>query len=255
MEQADRPVYRHVIVKRRGYIESVASPEDLRRLRQQVESESPIDDDLKHLFVADTLKKTMHKHMAWAGHGDVDIESSDDGLDPAAAAAEATAMKQRGAERAPVRYKPQEGYIVSRLTALHVPGGGSLPSEPTMLTHPGFSQAANAEASYLECARELQTVFQDFSDRKFQLMDPDLRSGVTLVTVCITPITAAPRADVGLELYCEFHQVTQFGYVDTQGFEVYSEVGAYPIAPPSGMDLMMMMKTSDELGITTAARG
>ena len=122
-----------------------------------------------------------------------------------------------------------------------------------MLMHPGFDQSANAEGSYLACAKELQQVFQEYSDRKFKLVDPDMRAGVTLVTVCITPITAAPRADVGLELYCEFHQVTQFGYVDTQGFEVHSEVGVFPISPPSTMDLMMMMKTRDELGISIAA--
>lgn len=251
-----RPVYRHIIVKRKGYIEAVASPEDLRRFRQQIESESPLDEDLKHLYVKDTLKKTMQRHMARAGHGDIDIEANDDGLDPAAVAAEATAMKERGEERTTVQYKPQEGYIVSRLTAHHVPGGGSLPLEPTMLVHPGFEQAPNAEAAYLESARELQRMFQEYSDRKFRLMDPDLQAGVTLVTVCITPITAAPKAVVGVELYCEFHQVTQFGYVDTEGFEVYSEVGEYPIQPPTSMDLTTMMKTRDELGIfIPASRG
>lgn len=256
MEQAARPVYRHVVVKRKGYIEAVASPEDMRRLRQQVESESPIDEDLRHLFVKDTLKKTMKKHMAWAGHGDVEVEASDEGLDPMAAAEEAAAMKQRGEERAPVKYKPQEGYIVSRLTSQHVPGGGSLPIEPTMLLHPGFDQAENAESRYLECARELQAMFQQHSDRQFLLMDPAVQAGVTLVTVCITPVTAAPRATTGVELYCEFHQVTRFGYVDTEGFDVYSETGEYPISPPSTMDLMMMMKSADELGIhISATRG
>ncbi len=198
----------------------------------------------------------MQRHMARAGHGDLKVEASEDGLDPLAVAAEATAMKQRGTERTTLHYQPQEGYIVSRLTTQHVPGGGALPLEPSMLLHPGFEQAPNAEAAYLECARELQEQFRDHSDRQFRLMDPHLQAGLTLVTVCITPITAAPKAVVGVELYCEFHQVTQLGYVDTEGFEVYSEVGEFPIQPPSSMDLTTMMKTRDELGIfIPASRG
>lgn len=257
MNQEERPVYRHVIVKRRGYIEPVASPEDLRRLRQQIESNSPIDDDLKHLFVKDTLKQTMRKALNWAGHQDVEVEGSDDGLHPTAMFDEAVAMKERGDERTTLKYQRQEGVIVSRVNTKHIPGGDErLPLEPTMLHHPGFSQADDATAQYLECARELQAQFQKFSDRKFLLMEPQFRSGVTLVTVCITPITAAPRADVGLELFCEFHQVTRFGYVDTSDFEVYSEIGEYPISPPSSMDLTMMMKSADQImGVSDSSRG
>ena len=248
MEATERPIYRHVIVKRRGYIEHVASPEDLRRLRQQVESESPIDDDLKHLFVQDTLKHTMKKVMGEAGHGDIDVAGSSEGLDPSAVVDEAAAMKLRGTERAPLRYLRQEGVVVSRINTKHIPGGDeSLPSEPTMLHHPGFGSVGNADAMYMECARQLQEAFQTYSDRKFLLMDPSFRAGVTLVTVCITPITAAPRATVGLELFCEFHQTTRFGFVDTSDFEVYSEIGEYPIAQPSSMDLMMMMNSADAL--------
>src|SRR3989344_6156189 len=185
MIQAERPVYRHVVVQRRGYIERVASPDDLRRLRQQVELDSPIDDDLKHLFVQDTLKKTM-KVMGWSGYGDVKVEADVDGLDPAMAASEAQAMKERGGERTPVKYRPQEGYIVARVNTKHVPGGDeSLPIEPTMLHHPGFGQADNAEVQYLECARQLQTTFQEFSDRKFLLMDPVMQAGGTLGNLCI----------------------------------------------------------------------
>lgn len=251
----ERPVYRHVIVKRRGYVDPVASPEDLRRLRKQVEADSPIDDDLKHLFVADTLRKTMKKVMAWAGHGDVDVEASSGGLNPEDSFGEAEAMKLRGDEREKVGYKPQEGYIVSKIITNQVPGGCDepLPSDPTMLVHPGFDHAENPDAEYMHCAMQLQEQIRDYSDRKFLLMDPMMRAGVTLVTVCITPITAAPRSDVGLELYCEFHQTTRFGFVDTEGFEVYSEVGDFPYAPPSTMDIMMMMKTRDELGITISA--
>lgn len=251
----ERPVYRHVIVKRRGYIEPVASPEDLRRLRQQVESESHIDEDLKHLFVKDTLRQTMKKVMAWSGRGDVAVEGDKDGLDPGAVFAEADAMKLRGDERAAVKYQPQEGVIVARLNTKHVPGGTeSLPSEPTMLHHSGFEAADNPEAEYLRCARELQAQFEQFSDRKFLLMDPEMRSGVTLVTVCITPITAAPQAQLGLELFCEFHQTTRFGFVDMTGFEVYSEIGEFPFTPPTAMDLMLMMKSKDAImGASDAA--
>lgn len=252
MSSAERPVYRHVIVKRRSSVESVASPEDLRRLRKQVEEESPIDEDLKHLFVKDTLKQTMKKVMGWSGRSDVTVEGSDDGLDltdnPGGMFDEADAMKQRGAERTAVKYRAQEGVIVSRLVSQQVPGGNeSLPIEPTMLHHPGFGEAADAEVMFLECARQLRASFDAYSDRKFLLMEPEMRDGVTLVTVCITPITGAPRADVGMELYCEFHQTTRFGFVDTKGFEVYSEIGEFPIAPPSSMDMLMMMKSADQI--------
>jgi hypothetical protein len=235
-----------VIVKKRGYCEPTASPEDLRRLRQQIEAGTPLDADLKPLFVKDTLKQTMKKVMGWSGHADVEMEGSDDGLDPSAVFAEADAMKQRGGERTPVKYRQQEGVIVSRLNTQQIPGGCE-PLQPTMLHHPGFEHADSVEAEYLRCAQELQDEFQRHSDRKFLLMDPELQAGVTLVTVCITPIMAAPRATVGLELLCEFHQTTRFGFVDTTGFEVYSEIGKYPINPPSSMDLLMMMHPADAI--------
>lgn len=257
MNPTERPVYRHIIVQRRGYIETVASPEDLRRIRRQIEDGSPIDEDLKHLFVKDTLKKTMQQVMQGSGHGDVGVEAHDDGLEPGEVMGEAAAMKQRGTERVPVKYRPQTGVIVSRVNTKHIPGGNeSLPLEPTMLMHPGFSHADNAEDQYLKCAVELQEMFRDFSDRKFLLVDDVFRAGLTLVTVCITPITAAPRADVGLELFCEFHQTTRFGFVDTEGFDVISEVGAYPFSPPSTMDLMMMMQSADTImGGTSTTQG
>ena len=254
MEQKDRPVYRHVIVHRRAYMERVASPEQLRRLRQQIEAGLPLDEDVRHLYVKDSLKKSLRQVMNESGHRDVEIEPGEDGLDPLAAVGEAAAMKARGEERVPVRYRPQDAVVVARVNDKYVPGGSEhLPLEPTMLNHPGFDHADNAEAQYLTCARELQEMFRDFSDRKFLLMDQELRSGTTLVTVCITPITAAPRADVGLELYCEFHQTTRFGYVDTEGFEVASEVGEYPISPPSAMDLLLMMRPADEILARTDA--
>jgi len=229
-------------------MERVATPDQLRRLRQQVEEGLPLDEDVRHLYVKDSLRKTVRRVMDWAGHRDVEVETDDDGLDPLAAVGEAEAMKARGDERSPVRVRAQEAVVVARVNDKHVPGGTEhLPVEPSMLMHPGFSHADNADAQYLECALQLQEMFQDFSDRKFLLMDPEMRAGVTLVTVCLTPITAVPRADVGLELYCEFHQTTRFGYVDTEGFEVASEMGAYPISPPSTLDLMLMMRPADEI--------
>ena len=68
-----------------------------------------------------------------------------------------------------------------------------------------------------------------------------------MVTLVLTPIIAIPRADVGLELYCEFHQKTRFGFVDTDTFDVFSEIGEYPVECPTGMDMAMMFKTSDEV--------
>jgi hypothetical protein len=245
----DRPVYRHVVVKRRNLVEKVANPEDFRRLRQQLDAGQPVDDDLKHLVVQDTLKKTMKKVMGWSGHEDVDVEGVDSGgLNPTAAFSEAQSMKDRGDEREAVRYKKQPGVVVSRIVKEHIPGGEeAMPGVPVMLHHPGFDVCEDPEHAFMEAARKLMGIFMEHSDRQFLLMDDDLRSGCTLVTLVLTPIIAIPRATVGVELICEFHQKTRFGFVDTANFDVFSEVGDFPITPPGTMDLTMMMKTADQV--------
>jgi len=253
--QEDRPIYRHIVVARKALVEHV-DVEQLRRLRQQLDAGVPIDEDLKHLVVHDTLKASMKKVMGWAGHGDVPIEGTDDGgLNPGAVFDEAIARAERGDEKeGPVRYQRQSGVVVSRIVRDHIPGGldgEAMPGNAQMLHHPGFESADDPESEFLRAAEELQQKFEAFSDNKFLLLDDAFRAGCTLVTLVLTPITAIPRADVGVELLCEFHQKTRFGHVDTDSFEVFSEIGVFPIERPSDMDMALMFKTVDEVFGTT----
>jgi len=255
--QQDRPVYRHIVAQRKALVEHVPF-EDLKRLRQQMEAGVGIDEDIRHLVVEDTLHKSVRKAMAWAGHGNVRLEISDEaGLSPGALRAEAGKMKERGDEETVLKYERQKGVIVSRIIKDHIPGGVEgehMPGQSIFLGHPGFDAAEDPSAEFLRCATELQQQFQAHSDLQFVLMDKSLRSSCTLVTLVLTPILALPRADVGLELLCEFYQKTRFGNVDTDSFDVYSEIGEFPIEIPNDMDLAMMFKTVDELGLAMTHR-
>ena len=249
-----RPAYRHIVVQRKALVEHI-DPEKLRRLRQQMESGQPIDPDLRHLVVRDTLKASVRKVLAWAGHADVPLEADDTGLD-VTLLDEAAAREQRG-DSGPLKYKRQEGVIVGRLVQDRMPGdvpGQALPSTPTYLFHGGFQSAEDRKGEFMRCAQELHRMFTDFSDRKFLLLDPDMRAGVTLVTVVLTPIVAIPRAGIGVELMCEFHQKTQFGQVSTNGFDVFSDTGEYPIQPPNDADLALMFMSSGDFRKMEAAQ-
>ena len=247
-----RPLYRHVVVSRRASYETVASPENLQRIRAQYESNSPIDADLQHLYVSDSLPKTMKNVMKWAGHGDVSVEPHSEGFDLTGNAGalldEAAAMKERGDERVTLQYRPQDAVIVSRLVSAQIPGGDEpLPSTATLWTLPGPRDGDNIESLFMDCALQMQRRFQEHSDRQFMLLDEEMRQAVTLVTVCLTPITAKPQEIQGIDLFCEFHQTTRFGYVDTEGFEVLSETGVFPISPPTSMDMMLMMQPMERV--------
>lgn len=151
-------------------------------------------------------------------------------------------------EPKPIRYGAQEGIIVASLQKTHVPGGSEpLPLTPTVLTHPGFSEAEDAMGDFKKAAAELQARFKKYSDNKFRLLDPEFQRGCTLVTVVYTPIMASPKLTRGMDLFCEFHQVTRFGYVDVADFEVYSDNGEFPVTPPGTLELAMLMKSADEI--------
>lgn len=246
MEQDPRPIYRHIIVKRRRLIERAATPDQARRLRAYITQGASLDEDLEHLVIKDSLKKTMRNLMNSNGHFDVEVESSDSGIDPSGVFLEMAQMKERGETQATLRYQPQEGVVVSRVVQEHMPGGGQLLSQPKVLFHQGFAGSENPALDFLKCAQELSRMFDDHSDLQVMLLDATIRASVTLVTVVETPIIAVPREHSGVELLCEFHQKTVMGHVDTTGFEVYSEVGEYPISIPNDLELVTMMKTADE---------
>lgn len=253
-DNAPRPVYRHLVVNRRDLIEKVANPEQFQRLRQQIEEGSPLDDDIKHLYVKDTLKKTMRKVFGFAGLGGVQtegVDSSDaEGVWAGGAVHEAKAMLEREdpEKERKVKYRRQEGVIVSRIVKEHIPGGNEpMPLEPAMLHHPGVEHSDDPLADYLDAANHLRKSFERYSDRKFLFMDEHMRAGCTLVTVVVSPIMAVPRPNTGFELLCEFYQKTRFGHVDTTGFNVVSERGEFPISIPSTGEILTLMKSADEL--------
>lgn len=161
-----------------------------------------------------------------------------------------TWMEQRALSQVdkPIRYNAQGGIIVATLQKQHVPGGNEpLPLTPTVLTHPGFFEAEDSMGEFKKAAEQLQARFKKYSDNKFRLLNPEFQKGCTLVTVVYTPIMASPKATKGMDLFCEFHQVTRFGYVDTSDFEVYSENGEFPVTPPGTLELAMLMKSADEI--------
>jgi len=248
-----RPVYRHIVVQRRDLIEKVANPEEFRRLREQIDGNLPIDEDLKHLVVRDTLKKTMRKTFGWAGHSDMDPEGVDEGgLHPDGILSEVEKMKERDPEEVEgatkVYYQRQEGVVVSRIIKEHIPGGKeAMPTQPKVLHHPGFKFADDVQAEYMSAAMHLRKSFEHHCDQQFLLLDEQWRATCTLVTVVVTPIMALPRPDQGVELICEFYQKTRFGYVDTSKFDVFSETGDFPINVPSPGEMMTLMVTADAL--------
>jgi len=253
-----RPVYRHIVVQRKAMVQHI-DVEHLRRLREQMEAGVEIDEDLRYLVVKDTLKKSVKKAMAWAGHGEVEVEgvAGSGGLNPGAVVAEAGAREERGDQGGAIQYAEQPGVIVSRIEKNHFPGdaeGQAMPSSPSYLFHPGFDAKADAQAEFMRCAGELHRKFNAFSDNKFLLMEKELRAGLTLITLALTPIIAVPRVDVGVELLCEFHQKTRFGHVDIDGFDVFSEVGEYPVQVPTDPDMAAMFTTKHEFLADEATR-
>lgn len=252
--QPDRPVYRHLVVQRRALVQHI-DVSDLRRLRQQMDAGYEVDADLRHLVVKDTLKKSVREALSRAGYSDVPVEASDEGLSDTLFE-EARLRSERG-DDLPLQYQRQEGVIVGSLVRDQIPGdlsGQAMPSKSQFLHHPGFNSREDRQASFHRSAQELHQQFVAFSDRQFLLLDPPVRAGVTLVTVVLTPIIAVPRADLGVELLCEFYQKTQFGYIDTEGFDVFSEVGDFPVQVPSDADLAMMFVTSEEFKAMEVAR-
>lgn len=197
--------------------------------------------------------------MKWAGYGDVALAPSDEGLSDTLFE-EARLQSERGDDDI-LLYQRQEGVIVARLAEDQVPGlppGAAMPTSQ-YLYHPGFDSSEDRQASFLQCAQELHQQFLDFSDRQFLLMDPAMRSAVTLVTVVMTPIMAVPRVDHGVELLCEFYQRSQMTSniegegLDLAGFDVFSEIGSFPVLVPTDPDLAMMFTSFEEFKAMEAA--
>lgn len=249
MHAQERPVYRHLVVSRKGFVEKVATKEQFKRLRQFLVSNLPIPNDLVHL-VRDSFSKEQIEDTF--GFDEIEWSTAPDAVDVSCLADEMSTRRLSG-DASPIKVRPPTAHgavVVGRLSQVHVPGGTErLPTNPTSLGHPGVLEADNPTEEFLRCAQELKLQFQDFSDRRFVLADPWMQKNCTLVTVVYTPILAAPRAARGFELFCEFFQVTRFGSVDASkdGFEVLSETGEFPIQPPGDIEMATMMRTVEEL--------
>lgn len=231
MSTSERPVYRHIIVKCNGFINLTADVSQLKeaqRQLQEVESgdREKVGPDSARLVKRGHLRQTLKRV-----YGDAGTDKFED-----------LARGQR------------DVLVVARLNEEHVPGGGQLPNTATFWTYPANYSDMDPQAAFMEAALALQERFRQHSDTKFMLVPEDARAGVTLVTVAYSPIVAYPLdprlGERGFEVGIEFHQVTRFGSVNTDSFEVYSEEGVYPIHPPSEGSLLTLMKTVEEWGAT-----
>lgn len=255
--EEQRPVYRHLVVLRKGFVEKVASKAQLQRLRGCLDKGMPIPPELAHLVKGSFSREQIEQTF---GADRIEWSTAIDAVDVSHLADEINLRLHQGITD-PVKVRPPisgGAVVVGRLTKVHIPGGNErLPTLPTALGHPGVREASDPMGEFKRCADELALNFQAYSDRRFQLADPWTKQNCTLVTVVYTPIIAAPRPTTGFELLCEFTQVTRIGHVDAlvDGFEVASETGVFPVSPPNDIELVTMMRSVDDLRPTPTVDG
>lgn len=231
-EEVQRPVYRHIVVKRKGFMTLAADVARLKQAHQQMKevdeglrAPEDIDPSLVSLIKRDHLRKTMKKVYG-------DSYDEDQGAE--------LQNRQGGA------------IVVATLNKQMIPGGNEpLPINATFWTRRAHSDDMGGPEAFLEAAEKLQKQFQRHSDNKIGALPDDLRRGVTLVTVVYSPMMAYPLESRGFEVGMEFIQKTRFGRVDVKDFEVYSEDGTYPVEAPSDSYMMTLLKTAEEIGPLT----
>jgi len=222
-----RPVYRHIVVKRKAAVAMTADPLTLKKVRQQLDEVArgvrvAVDPDIDHLVKRNHLRNSMK-----------------------------TVYGETADEEAQAKVHATQGgaIIVGTLHKEKIPGGTEpLPQVATFWTVKASDAEKDPQAAFMRGAEELQKRFQEFSDSKFKLLDPSVAAGVTLVTVAYAPIAAYTGEVTGFEVGMEFHQVTRFGLVDASSFELVSEDGRYPVSPPSDGYMMMLMKSKEAIG-------
>jgi hypothetical protein len=228
-EEVPRPIYRHIVVKRKGFMNLAANPAKLRLAMQQmkeveegVRHPDDVDPSLANLIKRDHLRQTMKKVYG-------------DGYDEEQAN---TAQRRQGG-----------AIVVATLNKQMIPGGTEpLPTNATFWSRRAHADDLGGHEAFIEAANKLQEQFQRHSDLKVLNLPETMRRGVTLVTVVYSPMLAYPLEDKGFEVGMEFIQKTRFGRVDTDGFEVYSEDGTYPMKAPNDGYMMTLLKTADEVG-------
>lgn len=221
-----RPVYRHLVVARKGYANLTTDRAQLHEARRQLREveegvRAQVDQHLQHLVKRERFRETLAKTYGNT-YTDAQLDEMARDMD----------RSQGGA------------IVVATLNKQMIPGGNEpLPQTATFLTRPALYDEMPPQQAFLKAAEELQQVFEARSDALIKLLPDDVRQGVTLVTVVYAPIAAYPhpRRDRGFEVACEFIQKTRFSQVDAEGFAVYSDTGTYPIQAPSEQTLLYLM--------------
>jgi hypothetical protein len=230
-ETAERPVYRHLIVKRPERIQLQGNVRKLREAHAQLKrvhegtlAYEDMDPELKRLVKQDHLRRTMKKV-----YGE-DYVDPDEGKDPGFSTV-------GGA------------IIVASLRKYKIPGGTEpLPLDATFWSERADFEGKSPQEAFLEAAERLQVRFRKHSDLKIANLPKETRAGVTVVTVAYSPIVAYPLETAGFEVGMEFFQKTRWGRVSSADFIVESEDGTYPIQPPSDGTMATLMATAEQVG-------
>jgi len=219
--------YRHLVVFQPGNSKAILGGEALKQIYEAAESGDidKVPKEYRHLVKATITKKSIDR--AFARLPDATQEEKDAYHDSVGS---------------------QMGIVVSKLRGHHdyVPGGGALPHTGTIMTEYPADDMMSVQG-FLQAAEKLARRFKKASDLKFALLDNNQWAAHTLVTVVMAPISARPRAERGFFVELEYHQVTRFGLPDTDDFEVYSDVGDYPIRVPTDGEMLTFLKSPDEL--------
>jgi len=232
-ETTERPVYRHLIVKRPESIQLTTDARKLREAHAQLKrvhagelAYEDMDPELKALTKRDYLRKTMK-----TVYGD-DYVDEDEGKSP-------SESSYGGA------------IIVGTLRKHKIPGGTEpLPQQATFWSEKADFEGKSPQEAFLEAAERLQVRFRKHSDLMIANLPKSTRAGVTLVTVTYTPIVAYPLETIGFEVGMEFIQKTRWGFVESSDFVVESEDGTYPIQPPSDGTVATFMARAGDVPLS-----
>ena len=227
-----RPVYKHIIVRKQvRAAESLVTPAKFQLIQEQLAEigrgeRKEVDADLRSFIP----KGHTHKTYQATFGSSYDFDSAEED-----------------------RREQGQGAIIVATLNRRVPGGDEpLPLSAVTWTEPAAWEDTSPEKAFLEAANRLQWRFRRYSDMKFALVDLALAATQTLVTVAYQPICAYPlsagKRDKGFDVVMEFHQVTRYGGFDMGDHDIYSDEGFFPVSVPTSDQMMLLMKTPEEIG-------
>jgi hypothetical protein len=192
-------------------------------------------------------------------------------------------------ERIPPEEKVTSRYgkPVARLTRTRVPGGGELQSlqEHRLFIRGEFPFGEDGKSLvdphmvYYKASMDLRKQFAQLSRAKLMALPKELQAGAVLVTVVESPILAASRYTWesegitrrtptfgmeedrlrGFDVTAYFRQGIRYSTEGLNTFNIYSEMGEYPIDVPSDIDMAILMKLDKEViadaGVLKRPRG